>query len=73
MLRGKHAPYEEERTRVVGTSRRWKKSSLHPVHVVPVSREHDEKWPAWVRLLILVGASLILWGAVAVAWIFVAR
>ena len=73
MARGKHALYEQERTCVVGTSRRWKKSSLHPVHVVPVSRDRDDKWPAWVRLLILLGASLILWGAVAVVWVFVAR
>jgi hypothetical protein len=52
--------------------RRWKKSSLQPAHLVSIGHR-DEKWPAWVRFLVLVGASLVLWGVIALAWLFLVR
>lgn len=40
------------------------------MHVVSASGDHDDKWPGWARLLILIGAPLVLWGAVALVWAF---
>jgi hypothetical protein len=55
------------------TSRRWKKPSFRPAQLVSASNVRDDKWPAWVRFLILVGASLVLWGAIVLVWVLVIR
>jgi hypothetical protein len=38
--------------------------------LIAVDSDRDDKWPGWARLLILIGAPLVLWGAIALLWVF---
>jgi len=67
-------PHANKNESAVGnTSRRWKKPSLHQARLVAVGSDRDDKWPGWVRLLIIIGAPLVLWGAIALVWVLFIR
>ncbi len=66
-------PRANDKELVVGNrSQRREKPSPVDLHLVSGSGSRDDRWPGWVRLLMIVGASVVLWCAIALAWEFLA-